>query len=222
VVLRVAGSNPVSHPKAPFRPRRTGLNHSSISIMNYWLFILPLIAAFLGWVIHSIAIHFFFSRLLPRKKEKLAKSIGRAAASEFVQFTGLEEKINDPKHLESILPVIEKHIDHFLNEKLKEEMPVISMFIGNKTTDKLKEVFMREIQSLFPQVIGAFARNLKSSLNIEEMVIKKINAISSAEFSQLIRNNLSSELKYLRLLGAIAGLIIGLVLFLITALISSY
>jgi uncharacterized membrane protein YheB (UPF0754 family) len=186
--------------------------------MNYCFFLLPLIAALLGWVIHSIAIHFFFSYVLPRKKKILTGKIGSAAASEFARFKGLEEKINDPSHFENLRPVIEAHIDRFLNEKLKEEMPMISMFIGNKTTDKLKEVFIRELQSLFPEVIGQFAGNLKNSINIEEIVIRRIDSITPTAFGQLIRNNLSAELKYVKLLGAFSGLITGIIVVIVTVL----
>jgi uncharacterized membrane protein YheB (UPF0754 family) len=186
--------------------------------MNYWFFLLPLIAALLGWIIHSIAIHFFFQYLLPQKKKALAKKIGTAAATEFASYKGLEEKVNDPKHFESIRPVIETHIDRFLNEKLKEEMPMISMFIGSKTTDKLKEVFIRELETLFPQVIGQFASNLKSSIDIEDIIIKRLDAVSPETFSLMIKSNLSAELKYVRLLGAVSGFIIGIILVLVTVL----
>jgi uncharacterized membrane protein YheB (UPF0754 family) len=186
--------------------------------MNYWLFITPIIGALAGWLIHSLAISIVIRRILPRKKQQLANNIGKLAAKEFASFQGLEEKINDPKNLESILPFIENHIDTFLNEKLKKEMPVISMFIGSKTTDKLKEVFMKEIESLFPQVISQFAGNLKSSLDIEGIVRRKIEAISPDELDQLITRNLSAELNWIRLLGAVTGLITGILLVLVAVL----
>ncbi|HEX7905553.1 MAG TPA: DUF445 family protein [Chitinophagaceae bacterium] len=179
--------------------------------MNYWYFIIPFLTAFIGWLIHSAAILFFLRNILPKKKNAIAQSLARKAAAEFASFRGLEEKINDPSNLDNIMPEIEAHIDHFLNEKLKKEMPVISMFIGNKTTDKLKEVFMKELKTLFPQIISRFAANLKSGINVEEIVLKKINALSPAATEQLIRNNLGAELKYIARLGAFTGFIAGLV-----------
>jgi hypothetical protein len=165
-------------------------------VTNYWYLLLPPLAALLGWLIHAIAIHFFFTSILPRKKKILASTIGAIAAREFANFKGLEENINDPRHFQRLLPVIDTHIDRFLNEKLKEEMPMISMFIGSKTTDKLKEVFIRELQSLFPQVIGQLASNLKTSVNMGEIVSKKINDIPSATFSKQAKTTLSAELGY--------------------------
>ena len=191
--------------------------------MNYWLILIPFISAFIGWLIHSIAINYLFhpyepkkfagiifQGIVPRKKKHIAAKIGQIAAKEFGQFSGIEEKINDPKTLESIMPVIEKHIDIFLNEKLKQEIPVISMFIGNKTTDKLKEVFLKEIHSLFPQILGKFADNLKAEINIEQIVAQKINDLSPEELEKNLLSAMPGEFRALKILGAATGFIIGL------------
>jgi hypothetical protein len=49
----------------------------------------------------------------------------------------------------------------FLRIKLKDEMPMLSMFIGDKTITSLKKFFMQEIEILFPQVMKQFAANLE-------------------------------------------------------------
>lgn len=186
--------------------------------MNYWILLTPVIAAIIGWFLHSIAIRYILRNVLPKKKNQIAAKIGQVAAHEFASYKGLEEKINDPRTLDSVLPVIEAHIDAFLNEKLKKEMPVISMFIGQKTTDKLKEVFMNEIQNLFPQIIGQFATNLKTSIDIEGIIRKRLDSISPEALEQMVTDNLGAELRGLRLLGAFTGFVAGLILVIITLL----
>jgi uncharacterized membrane protein YheB (UPF0754 family) len=185
--------------------------------MNYWLIVTPLIAAFIGWLIHVLALRFFFQSVLPKRQQKIASGLGKMAAAGFASFKGIEEKINDPNNLTSIMPVIEQHIDHFLNERLKQEMPMISMFIGNKTTDKLKEVFLKELQALFPQVIGQFAGNLRNSIDVEKLVTDRINSIPPSQMENAIKQNVPG-LKYLPLLGAFSGLVIGLITVLIQVL----
>lgn len=187
--------------------------------MNYWLIATPLFAAFIGWLIHLMALRFFFKSILPKQQQRIAAELGKMAAAEFNAFTGIEEKINDPKNLQSIMPVIEQHIDHFLNERLKQEMPMISMFIGNKTTDKLKDIFMKELQALFPQVIGQFAGNLRQAIDVEKFVNVRINSIPPQQLEQTIHSGVPG-IKYLPLLGAFSGLVIGLVIVLIQVLIA--
>lgn len=103
------------------------------------------------------------------------------------------------------MPVVEEHVDDFLRNKLKEKMPVIGMFIGDKTINSLKEVFLKEIEDLFPQVLKQFTSNLRSQLDIETMVVNKITSVSSRQLEKMV----SPALKYLQLTGAITGFIIG-------------
>ena len=97
-------------------------------------------------------------------------------------------------------------------------MPVISMFVGTKTTDKLKEVFMKEIQNLFPQVIGRFASNLKEGIDIKSMIVKRIGSLKDADLGQMLETRLKKEIRYLCTFGALAGFIIGLLTLLLTVL----
>ena len=105
------------------------------------------------------------------------------------------------------MPLVEKHIDDFLRYKLKEKMPIIGMFISDKTISSLKEVFLQEIEDLFPQVLKHFAGNLQSELNIEEMVANKITGVRSAQ----IEKKLAPALRYFYVTGAINGLVIGII-----------
>lgn len=191
--------------------------------MVYWYFFLPLTAALIGWLVNHIAIQFLFhprqSRqflgmriqgFIPRRQEELAKSIGLFAARSF-SFDDIEKKINDPQHWEKIKPVVEKHIDEFLRTRLGKEMPMISMFIGDKTIESLKKVFMQEIATLFPQVIGQFAGNIRTELDVQSSVTKKIASIPTIQLQQLFQSGLARETRAFKLLGALTGFIIGVI-----------
>ena len=192
--------------------------------MNSWLILIPLLSAFTGWIAIKIVVKLVFRPLLPQKimgvtwqgilpayKQQLAARIGQIAADEFASFPGIEEKISDPRNMEKIKPLIETHIDDFLRNKLKEQMPMIGMFIGDKTISTLKVVFMQEIESLFPQVMQQFAGQLKSDLNIEQMVVSKIASVSSAQIESLLYKNLGKEFQTAAMIGAVAGLLIGII-----------
>ena len=98
-------------------------------------------------------------------------------------------------------------------------MPVISMFIGDKTITKLKTMFMKEIESLFPQVMKQYAANLKTELDLEHIVIKKVAAFSSDKLEEILYQIMSKEFRFVEIIGAVIGLIIGVVQVLITQLI---
>ena len=107
--------------------------------------------------------------------------------------------------------MIETHIDDFLRNKLKEQMPMIGMFIGDKTINSLKTIFIQEIETLFPQVMQQFAGNLKNELNPEQMVVSKIASISPEQFETAVYQNISKEIRMASIFGAAIGLLIGII-----------
>jgi hypothetical protein len=174
--------------------------------MNYWLLIIPAISGIIGGLGAWIAGKVFLYRIIPLNQQSLAEKAGKAASAAF-SFTDLEKKIIDPDNIKKIMPVVEKHIDDFLRNKLKEKMPVIGMFIGNKTIDSLKEVFLKEIEDLFPHVLKQFSANLQSELNIETMIAGKITNVSAIQWEE----TLSPALRYFQIMGAITGFLTGVI-----------
>ncbi len=197
--------------------------------MNYWLLLIPVISAFIGWITNWIAIKMLFhprepkkflgitfQGIFPKRQMQFAEKLGKIVSDEFLSFGDIEEKISNPSNLKKIMPSIEAHVDEFLRVRLSEEMPVISMFIGDKTIGKMKAAFMREIESLFPKVMKQFAGNLRTELDLEHIVIQKVSAFSSDKLEEILFQIMSKEFRFVELIGAFIGFIIGLVQVLIT------
>jgi uncharacterized membrane protein YheB (UPF0754 family) len=201
--------------------------------MNYWLILIPLISAFIGWVTNWVAIKMLFHPrepkkilgitfhgIFPKRQQQFAEKLGKLVSAEFLSFDDIEQKISNPENLKKVMPMIETHVDEFLRNRLKDEMPVISMFIGDKTISNLKTMFMKEIESLFPQVMKQYAANLKSELDLEQIVIKKVAGFSSDKLEEVLYQIMSKEFRFVEIIGAVIGLIIGIVQVLITQLIT--
>lgn len=196
--------------------------------MNYWLLFIPLLTAFTGWLVIYLSVKMLFRPLQPRKlggitwqgllpaqKEQLAVGVGKLVAKEFSNLDAIEKKIGDPKHFENVRPLIETHIDDFLRNKLKEQMPMIGMFIGDKTIGTLKTIFIQEIETLFPQVMQKFAGNLKNELNIEQLVSSRIAVLSPQQIENMFHQGIGKEVRRTSLLAVAIGLLIGLLQLLI-------
>lgn len=198
--------------------------------MNYWLLIIiPLISAFIGWITNWVAIKMLFhprkpkkilgitfQGIFPKRQQQFAEKLGKLVSAEFLSFGDIEEKISNPENLKKIMPMIENHIDDFLRNKLSTEMPMISMFVGDKTIGKLKESFMKEIELLFPLVMKKYAANLKDELDLEQIVIQKVSGFSSDKLEEVLQQIMSKEFKFVEIIGAVIGFIIGLTQVLIT------
>ena len=159
-----------------------------------------------------------FQGIFPKRQHQFAEKLGKLVSAEFLSFSDIEQKISDPENLKKIMPMIEKQVDDFLRVKLSDEMPVLSMFIGDKTVASLKKIFMQEIEILFPQIMKQFAANLKSELDLENIVIKKVAAFSSDKLEEVLYQIMSKEFRFVEIIGAVIGFIIGVVQVVITLL----
>jgi len=111
---------------------------------------------------------------------------------------------NDP--FESMKPVINDKLDDFFRNKLSAKLPMISMFIGDKTIEELKDVFMEELALLFPLLISEFSAHLNRDL--QQQWEQKFRRILHQKITQA-----SLPFRWVAfVLGAIWGLVIALIL----------
>ncbi len=197
--------------------------------MNWLLFAIPLISGFIGWITNWVAIKMLFhpkvprrilfitfQGIFPKRQVQFAKKLGKLVSNELVSFADIEQKVTDPANLEKVIPLVEEHIDHFLREKLKEKMPMIAMFLGENTIIQFKEIFVNELKELFPILMKSYMGTLQSQLDLEKIVIAKVSNFSSDKFEELLNQIMAKEFKFIELIGAVLGVIIGIVQVIIT------
>jgi hypothetical protein len=66
-----------------------------------------------------------------------------------------------PKQLDQLIPVIDTKLDDFFRNRLTQKLPMIAMFIGDKTIQQLKEVFVEELRVMYPELITSFSSNIQ-------------------------------------------------------------
>jgi uncharacterized membrane protein YheB (UPF0754 family) len=199
--------------------------------MTWWLFTIPFISAFIHWLTIWMALRLLFHpreprRILgftlqgvfPKKQQQIAESLGRIVGQQLLSFGDIEKTITDPRNVQRILPVVEEHIDHFLRNKLKESMPMVSMFVGEKTITQLKTVFMQELEELFPVILQQYVSHLREDLDLERIVVEKIAGFSNDRLESMLNEFLTKEFRFVEVIGALLGFLIGLLQILITLL----
>ena len=97
-------------------------------------------------------------------------------------------------------------------------MPIISMFIGDKTINELKTVFTGELETLFPVIMKNYMTSLKEDLDLEKIVVDKVSGFSSDKMEQVLNSIMSKEFRFVEIIGGVLGFVIGLVQVLITVL----
>ena len=201
--------------------------------MNWLFLIIPVISAFIGWITNWIAIKMLFhprkpvrvlgitfQGIFPKRQQQFAEKLGKLVSNELLSYHDIEQKITHPDNLKKLLPVVENHIDQFLRQKLSDVFPVISMFIGDKTINQLKEVFMSELEQLFPVLMKNYMVNLKQELDLERIVIEKVSSFSSDKLESILYQIMAKEFRFVELIGAVLGFTIGLVQVVLTLMMS--
>ncbi|MCC6759760.1 DUF445 domain-containing protein [Phnomibacter sp. MR] len=191
--------------------------------MNIWLLLIPVISAFIGWFTNWVAIKMLFhprqpkkmlgitiQGIFPKRQIQFAQKLGKLVSEELLSFDEIANTISSPENLDKLRPMIESHVDHFLREKLSAEMPMISMFIGDKTITKLKTVFMEELTTLFPSLMKEYAGELKQQLDLEKIVTEKVAGFSSDKLESILMQIMAKEFRFVEILGGVLGFLIGL------------
>ena len=202
-----------------------------MSKISWWLYTIPFISAFIHWLTIWMALKLLFHPrhpkkflgftlhgVFPKRQPQIAESLGRVVGKELLSFDEIEKTITNPENVKRILPLAEEHIDHFLRVKLKESMPMIAMFIGDKTIGQLKTVFIAELEELFPVIMKSYVANLRNDLDLERIVVEKIAGFSADRLEALLNEFLTKEFRFVEIIGAALGFLIGLLQIFLTLL----
>jgi hypothetical protein len=158
-------------------------------------FLIPILIGAFGWcLVWAISI-------MPFKWPYLAdKWVGQ------IDLAKLIPELTEKDPFEAMKPVINEKLDGFFRHKLSSKLPMISMFIGEKTIEELKEVFMEELALLFPLLISEFSVHLN----------KDLHAQWEQKLSKIVQQKIIKAISPFRwvafILGAIWGLVIALIL----------
>src|ERR1700729_2003416 len=176
--------------------------------ISWWLYTIPFISAFIHWLTIWMALKLLFHprrprRILgftlhgvfPKRQPQIAESLGRMVGQELLSFDDIEQTITNPANVGRILPLAEQHIDNFLRHK-----PI----------NQLKAVFMQELEDLFPVIMKNYVMHLKQDLDLERIVVEKIANFSSDRLETMLNQILTKEFRFVEVIGAALGFLIGL------------
>lgn len=193
------------------------------------LFLLPLISAFIGWFTNWIAIKMLFhpreeknilglriQGIFPKRQVQFAEKLGSLVSKELISFSDISAKINDPATVAQALPFIEHHVDQFIKIKLKEEIPLLSMFISGNTLENIKQGIVREFEDLFPSLMTHLTQGMQKELDIERIVVEKVKGFSSDKLEEILEAIMKKEFRFVEIIGGVLGFIIGLIQVLLT------
>ncbi|ANI89466.1 hypothetical protein A9P82_09275 [Arachidicoccus ginsenosidimutans] len=171
----------------------------------YWA--MPVACAFSSWGFVCLLIYFF------RKKQKSLKD---ALAKEFSKLLlsnkeVIKNSIASQDNVEKIIPELDKHIHEFIAVKVPKEMPMIAMFIGEKTTHQIKEIFMKELSALFPVVLSQYFDKVFSEEKLRKIAEQQLSGSSETSIAQALQQKYKPLLLKIKAIAFIFGLVLGVI-----------
>ena len=138
------------------------------------LFLIPILTGLFGWLlIWLMAKSLFF----PTTAIKIGGFSWESNLSHLIKQLPVEllkpSEAESEASFKAMQPLMEEKLDFFFNHTIKDKLPMMSMFIGEKTVAQLKSVFLEELANIFPQMIGQFAQN--ATMNISTSFTTKLS-----------------------------------------------
>lgn len=179
--------------------------------MSPWWLMIPILSALTGWLTVQWGVKLFLGRVLPRQRGQWTAQLAKTVSTELFSSDMLEQKVANPASFEKLRPQLEVHIDDFMRNGLPKAFPVISAFIGERTIGQLKEIFMKELETIFPAVMQGYVKNLHQDLDLEQMVTDKVNAIPTERIRSAVYKATGPQFNKAALLAGLLGLFVGLI-----------
>lgn len=162
---------------------------------NLLLLILPIATALTAWATLRLMLWGVLYPLTPQKLFGLTIQgalpanlgrIGETAADAIVSQLADGSLAPGADGLAAVEPIISGHLDTFLAVRLKEKMPVIAAFIGEKTVGKLKTAMMEEITELLPRVIDNCAASLAQDNQLKQKISDRIKNMQVGDLEAMV------------------------------------
>ena len=206
---------------------------SSDMELSWILYFLPVIAALIGWMTNFLAVKmlfhpkepknifgFSFHGVFPKRQSALAEKLGHLVSEELFSASDVSAKIKDFATSEEAMEEVGKRIEATIRNKLVQTFPMLAMFLSDEMVEKVTGLFKNELKDFLSETSQGLGEKLEQNLNVQVMVQERVNAFSSEKLERLLNELMKKEFRFIELVGAVLGFLIGCVQLGMTLLVS--
>ncbi len=194
------------------------------------IYLLPIIAALIGWATNYLAIKmlfhphepkkimgFTFHGVFPKRQSQIAEKLGELVANELFSMKDVARQIEDLSTQPEALEEVGKRIEKTIRGKLIGAFPMLSMFLSDEMIEKVTNLFKGELEDFLRVSAQGLASKMEESVDIQALVRQKVQAFSSNKIEELLLGFMEQEFRFIEKIGAVLGFFIGCIqLFLVT------
>jgi len=196
------------------------------------IYLLPFIAALIGWATNYLAIKMLFHPhepkkiigltfhgVFPKRQAQIAEKLGELVANELFSIKDVAKKIEDLSTQPEALEEVGKRIEKTIRGKLMAAFPMLSMFLSDEMIEKVTTLFKGELEDFLRVSAEGLSSKLEESVDVQALVREKVQAFSSNKVEELLLGFMEQEFRFIEKIGAVLGFIIGCIqLVLVTGL----
>ncbi|MHB9313431.1 DUF445 domain-containing protein [Fusobacterium polymorphum] len=193
------------------------------------LLVMVLISGAIGWITNWVAIKMLFrphreinfglfkiQGLIPKRKAEIGTGIANIIQNELISVKDVISNIDREEFSKRLNKLIDDVLDKNLKKKVKEKFPLLQMFFTDKVAkdigNTIKDIVMENQEKIFE----IFSNYAEENIDFEIIISDKISNFSLDKLEEIITLLAKRELKHIEVIGAILGMIIGAVQYLIT------
>ncbi len=196
-----------------------------------FIYLLPILAALIGWITNYLAIKMLFhphqpkkilgltfQGVFPKRQAQIAEKLGDLVANELFSMKDVAQKIEDLSTQPEALEEVGKRIEQTIRGKLISAFPMLSMFLSDEMIEKVTSLFKGELEDFLRVSAQGLAVKMEESVDIQALVREKVQAFSSNKIEELLLGFMEQEFRFIEKIGAFLGFLIGCIqVFLVTA-----
>ena len=194
--------------------------------------VMILISGAIGWITNWVAIKMLFrphkeinfglfkiQGLIPKRKAEIGTGIASIIQNELISVKDVISNIDREEFSKRLNSLIDDVLDRNLKKKVKEKFPLLQMFFTDKVAkdvgNTIKDIVMENQEKIFE----IFSNYAEENIDFEVIISDKISNFSLDKLEEIITLLANKELKHIEVIGAILGMLIGAVQYLITFII---
>ena len=194
--------------------------------------IMIIISGAIGWITNWVAIKMLFrphkeinfglfkiQGLIPKRRAEIGTGIANIIQNELISVKDVISNIDRVEFSKRLNDLIDDVLDKNLKKKVKEKFPLLQMFFTDKVAkdvgNTIKDIVMENQEKIFE----IFSNYAEENIDFEVIISDKISNFSLDKLEEIITLLANKELKHIEVIGAILGMLIGAVQYLITLII---
>ncbi len=188
------------------------------------IYTLPVIASLIGWFTNYLAIkmlfhprrpvNFFLFKLqgvFPKRQKAFAEKLGVLVSQELLSSSDFKSMVSKGLKADKLREMLDESVTKLITEKLPEKLPMLQMIINPELISMLKTLIFDELDAKLEGLVGNVGASITDNLDIMGTVKEKVENFSSDKLEEIVLSIMKKELKFVELIGALLGFVIGLI-----------